>query len=242
MAEEGDGAFPALCSCIEADIPGAPWFSTERARLLELCRTEKSLLPSKEIIVAGVDEVGRGPLAGPVVACAVVFTIPIFLPGLNDSKKMSEPLRNAIKNAVCKSITYAVGIATPDEIDKLNILQASLLSMKRAVEGLSVAPGFLLVDGNQRIPGLRIPQKTVIKGDSRVYSIAAASVVAKVLRDEMMERLDGKYPVYGFARHKGYGTKDHLEALNRLGPCPVHRRSFAPVRAAEWGAEQMTLL
>jgi ribonuclease HII len=114
--------------------------------------------------------------------------------------------------------------------------------MKRAIEGLKPAPDFILIDGNQLIPRLKIPQKTVIKGDSRVYSIAAASVVAKVLRDEMMERLDEQYPGYGFARHKGYGTKDHVEALCRMGPCPVHRRSFAPVRAVENPTEQMSLL
>jgi ribonuclease HII len=222
--------------------PRYPWEWEERERLRELYRCQCGLLPRGEALVAGVDEVGRGPLAGPVVACAVVFDFPPFLPGLNDSKKVPVKLREKICDAVKGSaLSWAVGIAAVEEIDRLNILAASLLAMKRALEGLAVKPGLVLVDGNKAVPGISLPQKTVVKGDARVFSIAAASVVAKVFRDDLMDRLDGEFPGYGFSSHKGYGTAAHLAALRSLGPSPAHRQSFAPVRSLDPAARQLTL-
>lgn len=178
---------------------------------------------------AGVDEAGRGPLAGPVVAAAVILIFPQGLEGLNDSKKLSAKKRKSLyQEIICRQIV-GIGFADEKEIDKINILQASLLAMKRAVLDLCVSPDGLLIDGTHSTD-LPLAQKTIIEGDAKSASIAAASVVAKVVRDAWMEKCDGEYPLYGFAKHKGYGTEMHLEALNQNGPCEIHRRSFAPVR------------
>lgn len=179
--------------------------------------------------MAGVDEVGRGPLAGDVVAAAVILEEGVSIPGLDDSKKLNERRREACyEDILKKALHYAIGRASAEEIDSINILNASLLAMARAVQTLSTVPEFVYVDGN-RLPPWNFPCAAVVKGDGRLFSIAAASVVAKVTRDREMQALDASYPGYGFARHKGYPTLQHREALRRLGPSPVHRRSFKPV-------------
>jgi ribonuclease HII len=182
--------------------------------------------------VAGVDEVGMGPLAGPVVAAAVVLPEGTRVDGVADSKALTAAARERLEEEIRRrAVSVGIGIVEPDEIDRLNVYQAGLTASRRAIEALSVVPGFVLVDGRE-IPGLRIPQSAYPKGDAFVCSIAAASIVAKVHRDALMRTLDGEYPGYGFAQHMGYATRAHLEAIRTLGPSPVHRRSFAPVRAA----------
>jgi len=185
--------------------------------------------------VAGVDEVGMGPLAGPVVAAAVVFAPGTSVDGVADSKTLRAVVREQLDQEIRRrALAIGIGVVEPDEIDRLNIYQAGLCALRRAVEALSVVPGFVLVDGRE-IPELPIPQSAYPKGDSFVCSIAAASIVAKVHRDAIMRELDGRYPGYGFARHMGYSTRAHFAAIREHGPCPVHRRSFAPVRAAARG-------
>ena len=183
-----------------------------------------------EDLVAGVDEVGRGPLCGPVVTAAVILDPSRPILGLNDSKKLSEARREALFEEIReKALAWCIALAEVEEIDRLNILHATMLAMQRAVEGLSVTPRLALIDGN-RCPKLAVPCAPVVKGDSQVPAIAAASILAKVSRDREMVELDRVYPGYGMAGHKGYPTAVHLEALSRLGPTPIHRRSFAPVR------------
>ena len=181
--------------------------------------------------VAGVDEAGRGPLAGPVVAAAVVVPDDWSLPGLNDSKKLTPARREALVEAIqSTSLAWAIGEASEEEIDRLNILQATFLAMRRALSGLGLVPQAVVVDGNRTIPGWSTPQMAVVEGDGKIASIAAASILAKTHRDAGMRELDRKWPGYGFAIHMGYPTPSHLAALDRLGPCPIHRRSFGPVR------------
>jgi ribonuclease HII len=182
------------------------------------------------IILAGVDEAGRGPLAGPVVAAAVVLGDPCSILGLADSKTLSAPRREALAGEIREHASaWALGMASVEEIDQMNILQATLLAMQRAVQGLGTAPDLVLVDGN-RAPRLSCPVRTVVRGDATIQSISAASILAKVARDAILQELDAVYPGYGFAIHKGYPTAAHRQALHVLGPSPVHRRSFAPVR------------
>ena len=182
--------------------------------------------------VAGVDEAGRGPLAGPVTAAAVILGPNQETAELRDSKSLSPHARERTALAIkAQSLACALGWASPQEIDELNILQATLLAMRRAVEALPVQPARVIVDGTH-CPSLSCPVAAFIKGDSRWPAISAASILAKVARDEEMCRLDAQYPGYGFATHKGYPTASHREALRRLGAAPIHRRSFAPVRAA----------
>ena len=179
--------------------------------------------------VAGVDEVGRGPLAGPVYAAAVILD-PARLPaGLDDSKKMSETRRDKAFDAIMTSaLAVGIGVASVEEIDRINILAATMLAMRRAVDRLSVAPVHALIDGN-KVPALPCLADAIVKGDSKVLSIAAASIIAKVTRDRVMSELDLAFPGYGWARNKGYGTADHMQALARLGPSVHHRTSFAPI-------------
>lgn len=185
--------------------------------------------------VCGVDEAGRGPWAGPVSAAAVILDPARVPPGLDDSKKLSPKVRAALEIEIKESaVAWAVAFGSVEEIAELNILHATGLAMRRAVEQLSVAPTFALVDGNYRFK-LPCEIKTVVKGDAISASIAAASILAKVTRDRMMAALDAEHPGYGFARHKGYGTAQHAEALLRLGPCPIHRMTFAPVASAKRG-------
>lgn len=176
--------------------------------------------------VCGIDEAGRGPLAGSVYAAAVVFPEGTVIEGLNDSKKLTEKKREALYGEITeKAAAYAIASASAAEIDELNILGATFLAMRRAVEGLSLPPAFALVDGN-RLPTLSVPAEAIVGGDGISASIAAASILAKVTRDRYMRELDRRYPEYGFAKHKGYGTKLHYEMLGRYGMCPEHRRSF----------------
>ena len=183
------------------------------------------------LLLAGVDEVGRGPLMGDVVTAAVILDPARPIAGLADSKKLTEKKREALFFEIKeKSLCWAIARATPAEIDSINILQASLLAMKRAVEQLSTQPEYVLVDGN-RLPRWHYRAEAVVKGDSRVAAISAASILAKVQRDSEMVLLDEQYPGYGFALHKGYPTAKHLAALQQLGVTPLHRRSYAPVAA-----------
>ncbi|MGX2950242.1 ribonuclease HII [Ursidibacter sp. B-7004-1] len=183
-------------------------------------------------LIAGVDEVGRGPLVGAVVTAAVILDPNNPITGLADSKKLSEKRRIALAEEIKqKALCWSLGRAEPDEIDQLNILQATMLAMQRAVAGLAIQPDFVLVDGN-RIPKLTMPAQAVVKGDSLVAEISAASILAKVARDAEMDELDQRYPEYGFAKHKGYPTKLHFEKLAELGVTPFHRKSFAPVAKA----------
>lgn len=176
--------------------------------------------------VCGIDEAGRGPLAGPVVAAAVILPEGIQLPGVNDSKKLTEKKREVLFDFVKEhALAYGIGQASEQEIDAINILQATFLAMRRAVEALQIPADFALVDGN-RIQGLDIPAETVIGGDGKVLSIAAASILAKVTRDRYMREMAQVYPEYGFEKHKGYGTKAHYAAIEQYGICPLHRKTF----------------
>ncbi len=177
-------------------------------------------------VICGIDEAGRGPLAGDVYAAAVIFDGDVFIDGLNDSKKLSEKKREALYDEIVeKARAYCVASASVEEIERLNILQASLLAMKRAEEGLGLVPDLAVIDGN-KLPDLSCPMQTVVKGDGLSASIAAASILAKVSRDRYMKKLAEQYPEYGFDKHKGYGTKLHNEMILKYGPSPVHRMSF----------------
>ena len=182
-------------------------------------------------LVAGVDEAGRGPLAGPVVAAAVILDDSRRIAGVADSKALTALQRDRLYDAIReKALCCSVGSASVEEIDRLNILQATLLAMQRAVEGLRLRPAKVLVDGN-RLPRLDVLSEAIVGGDAKVEAISAASIIAKVTRDRLLLELDAQFPQYGFAAHKGYGTQEHLEALRLHGPCLHHRRSFAPVAA-----------
>ncbi|GJM15432.1 MAG: hypothetical protein DHS20C13_07590 [Thermodesulfobacteriota bacterium] len=184
---------------------------------------------AKGKIPAGVDEAGRGPLAGPVVAAAVVLPDDCIIEGLDDSKKLTHTKRARIYKAIeSLAISYAIGIVEPEEIDRINILQAALLAMEISVKKLTTKPDYLLIDGNQRT-SLLLMQETIVKGDSKSCSIAAASIIAKVTRDLIMEEYHKQYPEYNFKGHKGYPTKEHYEAIKEHGPCPIHRKSFRGV-------------
>lgn len=182
------------------------------------------------VLVCGVDEVGRGPLAGAVVAAAVILDPARHIDGLADSKKLSEKRREQLYGQILDSaLSWSLGRAEVEEIDRINILQASLLAMARAVQGLDREPGLALVDGN-KLPRLSCPARAIVGGDDSEPCISAASILAKVTRDREMVELDARYPGYGLARHKGYPTRVHMQALRELGATPIHRRSFGPVR------------
>jgi len=182
------------------------------------------------IRTAGVDEVGRGPLAGPVVAAAVILNPDSPIIGLMDSKKLSAKKREILATEITnKSLSWAIGRAETNEIDELNILQASLLAMTRAVTSLSIRPNHIMIDG-LHCPRLEYSMEAVVRGDSKIPEISAASIIAKVFRDNEMIKMDSRYPGYGFAKHKGYPTKQHLLALEKLGVSPIHRYSYAPVK------------
>jgi len=191
---------------------------------------ERSLLSQGYSTVAGTDEAGRGPLAGPVVAACVILPPRCEYQQFQDSKKLSAKARKELADRlVAIGAEIGVGIVSAAEIDRINILQASLLAMKKAVENLPGLPDFLLVDGKFTVP-MAVPQKALVKGDSRSASISAASIVAKVTRDAIMDEYHRKYPQYNFAKHKGYPTAEHRRVIREIGPCPIHRQSFAPVR------------
>lgn len=187
---------------------------------------EEKLYTQGYTAVCGCDEAGRGPLCGPVVAAAVILPRGLIIEGLNDSKKLTEKKREALFEVIKeKAVAYAIAEASPEEIDEINILNASMLAMRRAVEALNVPADFALIDGNCS-RGFKIPTETVVKGDSKSYSIAAASILAKVTRDRQCIELDKLYSQYGIAKHKGYPTKEHMDAVRQYGPAPIYRKSF----------------
>ncbi|MGX1900325.1 ribonuclease HII [Thermolongibacillus altinsuensis] len=201
----------------------------EQQRFSEMLRHEKSLYAQGIRYIAGVDEVGRGPLAGPVVAAAVILPSDVYLPGLNDSKKLSESKREELFEQIQDvALAIGVGVVSAKEIDEINIYEATKKAMMKAVNELTIQPDHLLIDAMQ-LP-LLIPQTSIIKGDANSVSIAASSIIAKVTRDRMMKKIGEQYPNYGFEKHMGYGTKEHLQAIETYGVTPEHRKSFAPVR------------
>lgn len=188
---------------------------------------EKAAVNSGFSCICGVDEAGRGPLAGPVCAAAVILPEGAVIAGLDDSKKLTEKKREKLYDIIKKTaVAYSVAYGTLEEIETVNILEATYLAMNRAIEGLSVKPDFALIDGNRVPRGIKIPCETIVKGDSKSMSVAAASVLAKVTRDRLMLEYDKKYPEYNFKKHKGYGTKEHTELIKQYGPCEIHRLSF----------------
>ncbi len=202
----------------------------EQQRLQRILKYERLHWRAGARAVAGLDEAGRGPLAGPVVAAAVVFTPDPDIPMVNDSKQLPESTREYLYGLITREAAgYGIGVATVAEIDRINILQASFLAMRRALAALPVEPDHLLVDGHQ-YPNEHIPFTTLVRGDSRSYSIAAASILAKVTRDRLMKKYDEQFPSFGFGRNKGYATQAHLAAIENFGFCEIHRRSFHPRR------------
>lgn len=198
----------------------------ELERVLNMYEIENEYHKNRYVNIAGIDEAGRGPLAGPVYAAAVILDSGTVIKGLNDSKKLSEKRREEIFYEIIeKAVSYNIFSVDEKVIDEINILEATYKAMGGAVEGLEVVPDFVLIDGN-RIKGIEIPHETVVKGDLKCASIAAASILAKVSRDRFMIEAAEKYPQYGFEKHKGYGTAAHNEAILKYGPCPIHRRTF----------------
>ena len=178
-------------------------------------------------LACGVDEAGRGPLMGPVCAAAVILPENCEIAGLNDSKKLSEKKREALfPEIIEKAVSYSVAFASVEEIEQYNILEATFIAMNRAIDGLNIPADYALIDGNRVPKGIKIPCETVVKGDSKSMSVAAASVLAKVSRDRLMEEYDKQYPQYNFCGHKGYGTAEHIALIKQYGPCPLHRQSF----------------
>ena len=212
-------------------------------RLEKMSVFEKRLKGEGYSRVAGIDEAGRGPLAGPVVAAACILPEGALFDKLNDSKQLEPEERNKLYDEITSypGLIYGIGIGDVKLIDQINILQATFAAMRRAIEALAFKPDYLLIDGNQ-IPTREFPAEAVIEGDSRSISIAAASIIAKVTRDRMMEQLDMQWPDYGFRQHKGYATPRHLEAIQKWGPCPIHRKSFDPVRCLLATEVQLDLL
>ena len=199
----------------------------ELDRLKNLKKDEESLYSSKIKYICGIDEAGRGPLAGPVVVGAVILPVDSLVEGVNDSKKISEKKRERVfEEIVSTAISYSTGIVDQRTIDEINILNATKLAIKKAIEGLEIKPDLILVDALTGIETFGIPYKSIIKGDAKEYSIAAASIIAKVTRDRMMLEWDKVFPEYGFAKHKGYGTASHIQALKENGPCMLHRKTF----------------
>lgn len=195
--------------------------------MTELWNFEHELIEQGYELICGVDEAGRGPLAGPVCAAAVILPTDLEIEGLNDSKKLTEKKREALYDIIIeKALAYGIAMVSEKVIDEINILQATFLAMKGAVEAMELTPDYVLIDGNREPDLGQLPVKTIVKGDSRSANIAAASILAKVTRDRYMMEKDREYPQYGFAVHKGYGTKKHYEALTEHGHCPIHRLSF----------------
>jgi len=224
LAEYAEDERAGVRSLVQSGRKRYEAYLKEVARTQEMWHYER-LYPDREYI-GGIDEVGRGPLAGPVVAACVILPRDCGLLYINDSKQLSEKKREELCEAILKeAVAVGIGSATHETIDKINILQATYCAMREAVEKMPVRPDQLLVDA-VHIPGIEIPQRGIIKGDARSISIAAASIVAKVTRDRLMTEMDERYPGYGFAGNKGYGSAEHIEAIRRLGPCKIHRRSF----------------
>ena len=207
-------------------------FLSESERLKAMSQYENRLRQRGFLQIAGVDEAGRGPLAGPVYAAACILPVDSLFPGLNDSKQLAPEQRESLFAQITGTpgVVFGISSASVEEIDRFNILQATFLAMRRAVHALSLTPDFLLIDGN-RLPATEIPAEAIIQGDALSVSIAAASILAKVTRDQLMDEYDRQWPVYGFKQHKGYGTIEHLKALRTHGPCPIHRMSFDPIKS-----------
>ncbi len=204
----------------------------ERKRLEKISIHEKRLKGLGFQLIAGIDEAGRGPLAGPVVAAACILPERALFENLNDSKQLTPEERAVLFEKIISfpNLIFGIGISDVAAIDQMNILRATLAAMKKAVDMLAVKPDYLLVDGNQ-LPSIDIQKEYLIEGDAKSVSIAAASIIAKVTRDRMMVELDSSWPQYGFAQHKGYATEQHREAIQKYGPCPIHRKSFDPVKS-----------
>ena len=199
----------------------------EEERLLNLKQIEKEYYSRNIEYIAGIDEAGRGPLAGPVVVASVIMPKDSMIEGVNDSKKVSEKKREKLYDLILEeAISYGIGIIYQDEIDEINILQATKKGLTNAIEQMKIKSDLILVDALNGINTLGIPYQSIIKGDAKCYSISAASIIAKVTRDRIMREWDAVYPEYGFSSHKGYGTAKHIAALKEYGPCPLHRRSF----------------
>ena len=199
----------------------------EEARLIEIKKIDKEFFDMGKEYVCGIDEAGRGPLAGPVVVASVMLPKDSMIEGVNDSKKVSEKKREKLFDLILnEAISYGIGIIYQDEIDQINILQATKKGLTEALKQMKVRPDVILVDALNGIDTLGIPYKSIIKGDAKSYSIAAASIIAKVTRDRIMREWDKVYPEYGFINHKGYGTAQHIQAIREYGLCPLHRRSF----------------
>lgn len=198
----------------------------EHKRLAKMQENENRLRAEGFSLICGVDEAGRGPLAGPVCAAAVILPDDVYIEGLNDSKKLSEKRREELYEKITEvALAYNIEMVDEKTIDEINILQATYLAMNRAVDGLKTKPDYVLIDGN-RIEGIKLPHETVVKGDAKSISIAAASILAKVTRDRYICEIADEYPEYNFKKHKGYGTKEHTEAILKHGPCPIHRLTF----------------
>lgn len=209
------------------------FYATIIINMLDLAE-EKKLFSLGYDSVGGVDEAGRGPLAGPVVAACVLIDKNFSITDerlklINDSKKLTEKKRNELFEIITNKFPFSIGISDNQTIDRINVLEATFLAMKKAISGLKIKPDFILIDGNLPISNSSIKQKPIINGDGLVFSIAAASIIAKVTRDKIMMEMHEKYPQYCFDRHKGYGTKLHMDKLNKFGPSPIHRKSYAPV-------------
>ena len=199
----------------------------EIERLRYLKSEEEKIYANKVEYICGIDEAGRGPLAGPVVVGAVILPKDSFIEGINDSKKISEKKREKLFDLITEeAIAYSVGIVSQNTIDEINILNATKLGVKIALEELKIKPDMIMIDALKGMDTLGIPYMSIIKGDAKCYSIAAASIIAKVTRDRLMRQWDEIYPVYGFSKHKGYGTKEHIEKIKEYGPCILHRKSF----------------
>ena len=199
----------------------------EEIRLLELKKIEKEFFDKGIDLIAGIDEAGRGPLAGPVVVACVILDKNSMIEGVNDSKKISESKREKLYEIITQeAISYSVGIVYQEEIDEINILQATKKALTEAISSIKIKPNLIMVDALTGINTLKIPYKSIVKGDAKCYSIAAASIIAKVTRDRIMREWDKVYPDYGFSSNKGYGTAKHIQAIKENGLCPIHRRSF----------------
>lgn len=201
----------------------------ERQHFIEMMKYERDLKAEGFNLIAGIDEVGRGPLAGPVIAAAVILPDAFYLPGINDSKQLTEQKREEYFEIIMKeAVSVGIGIITADEIDQINIYEATKKAMNLAINNSSTFPDYCLIDAMKLT--LPIPQTSIVKGDAKSVSIAAASIVAKVTRDRMMKEYSNQYPYYHFEKNMGYGTKEHLVSLNTYGPCPIHRKTFAPIK------------
>jgi ribonuclease HII len=198
---------------------------------LDLFKFDRAFFEKNFNFIAGIDEAGRGPLAGPVTAAAVIFPSDVQIFGLNDSKKLSAKKRECLFDEIReKALTFSIAFVDNEKIDEVNILQATFLAMGKAVRSLEIKPDLCLIDGNYKIPQIKTKQEAIVGGDEKSVAVAAASILAKVARDRVMIKFSKEFPEYGFEKHKGYGTKQHLEAIKQFGICKIHRKEFAPIK------------